>query len=382
MRILHLTWEYPPLIYGGIAPHVQQLAGAQAAAGHRVTVVTQAHPEAPADAVIDGVRVVRAAPHPPALPFSGETLLTWVASRNTAMAAGLVGLPAPDVVHAHDWVTSYAAAVAAQGRRWPLVATFHSTELGRHQGHLPSPLSRSVHEMEGWLAGLASALITCSTSMAEEVEAQFGVRPAVIRNGVDAAAWAVQRRPDPAPLLVFAGRLEWEKGTFDLIDAMPALRRRIPGVRLVMAGHGVQESALRDRVRARRLGRAVQFVGHATHAELSALFARAHAVVVPSRYEPFGIVALEAAAAGAPLVLARTGGLADIGQDGAAAAMFAPGDVPGLVDAVESALTAAAGTRAAVAREALATSFSWPGIAASTVEVYRTAIRGEDPAEA
>jgi glycogen(starch) synthase len=372
MHVLHLAWEYPPLIYGGIAPHVAQLAAAQAASGHRVTVVTQAHPDAPADSAEAGLRVVRVAHHPPVLPFAESTLLAWVAGLNNALAAAIVRLPRPDVVHAHDWVTAYAAAIASQGLDLPVVSTFHSTERGRHQGHLPSALARSVHELEGWLASMSEQAITCSTDMAAEVAEQFGVEPAVIPNGVDAAAWQVARRPDPEPLLVFAGRLEWEKGTFDLIDAMPRLRRRIPGLRLVLAGRGGQEEALRARARAKRLGRAVGFAGHLAPAELADLFARAHAVVVPSRYEPFGIVALEAAAAGAPLVLADVGGLSEIAQHGAAAALFPPGDVARLAEAVKETLMQpdSAMARAAAATASLPLRFAWDGIAAATIGVY------------
>jgi glycogen(starch) synthase len=322
--------------------------------------------------VRDGVRVVRTAHHPPALPFTESTLLAWVASLNNALAVALLRLPRPDVVHAHDWVTAYAAAIAAEGLGLPLVATFHSTERGRHQGHLPSPLAESVDELEGWLASMAQRTITCSAGMAAEVAEQFGGQPAVIPNGVDAAAWRVARQPDPEPLLVFAGRLEWEKGTFDLIDAMPRLRRRIPGVRLVMAGRGGQEQALRERARAKRLGRSVSFAGPVSPPELAALFARAHAVVVPSRYEPFGIVALEAAAAGAPLVVADVGGLREIAQPGAAAAMFPAGDVARLADAVAETLTQPdlAKARSDVAEQSLAERFAWGGIAAATVGVY------------
>jgi glycogen(starch) synthase len=372
VNVLHLAWEYPPLIYGGIAPHVAQLAAAQAAQGHQVAVVTQAHPDAPADAVREGVRVVRANHHPPALPFTESTLLAWVASLNNALAAALLRLPRPDVVHAHDWVTAYAAAIAAEGLGLPLVATFHSTERGRHQGHLPSLLAQSVHELEGWLAGMAQRTITCSAGMAAEVADQFGGQPAVIPNGVDAAAWQVARQPDPEPLLVFAGRLEWEKGTFDLLDAMPRLRRRIPGLRLVMAGRGGQEQALRERARVKRLGRSVSFAGHLSPSELAALFSRAHAVVVPSRYEPFGIIALEAAAAGAPLVVADVGGLTEIAQQGAAAAVFPPGDVSRLAEAVAETLTEPdlAKARCDAAKRSLVERFAWDGIAAATGEVY------------
>ncbi len=219
---------------------------------------------------------------------------------------------------------------------------------------------------------MAQRTIACSAGMAAELAEQFGVTAAVIPNGVDADSWRVGRRPDPQPLLVFAGRLEWEKGTFDLIDAMPRLRRRIPGLRLVMAGRGGQEPALRERARAKRLGRSISFAGHLPPADLADLFGRAHAVVVPSRYEPFGIIALEAAAARAPLVVADIGGLSEIAQRGAAAALFRPGDVAGLADAVAATIRdpEAARARAEVAHRSLAERFAWDRIAAATADIY------------
>ena len=96
-----------------------------------------------------------------------------------------------------------------------LVATLHSTERGRHQGWLPTELARTgVHQIEAWLVAQSSRVITCSTAMAAEVLAQFdgGRRIDVIANGVDADRWRVRAGPRARPLLVFAGRLEWEKG--------------------------------------------------------------------------------------------------------------------------------------------------------------------------
>jgi glycogen(starch) synthase len=381
MRIVHLTWEYPPLVYGGMAPHVANLAQAQVAAGHRVIVITQAHPQAPADAVVGGVRVLRVPHDPPMLELNHANLLAWVASLNNAMGTALVAhAPGAEVLHAHDWVTAYASAVGARALGLPLVATFHSTERGRHQGHLPTALAQSVDEVERWLASLSRRAIVCSQEMVHEVDDSLGILPHVIPNGVDRAAWHVEPSPQPeagrSRPLVFGGRLEWEKGVFDLIDALPAVRRRIPGTRLVMAGRGTQEEAIRERIAHRKLGGVIDLVGHQTQPQLAALFAGAAAVVVPSRYEPFGMVALEAAAAGAPLVLADTGGLAEIGQHGAAAAMFPPGHISGLVDALTETLAdpVAAGARSRVAQTSLEQRFRWDLIAADTVAVYQQAI--------
>jgi glycogen(starch) synthase len=379
MKIVHLVWEYPPLVYGGLAPHVSNLAKAQVAAGHRVMVITQAHPQAPDDALVDGVRVLRVPHDPPALELSNTNLLAWVGSLNNAMANALVAHGrGAEVLHAHDWVTAYAASIGARALGMPLVSTFHSTERGRHQGHLPTPLAAAVDEVEQWLASMSRRAIVCSKDMVHEVADSLGILPEAIPNGVDAAVWQVDVRPPDVDSrdVVFAGRLEWEKGVFDLLDALPALRRRVPGVRLVMAGRGTQEAAVRDRIAHRKLGDAVVLLGHQTQPELARLFAGAAAVVVPSRYEPFGMVALEAAAAGAPLVLADTGGLAEIGQNGAAAAMFPPGHLSGLVDAVAETLTdpMTAGARRSVAQTSLQQRFRWDLIAAQTVAQYQAAL--------
>jgi glycogen synthase len=98
-------------------------------------------------------------------------------------------------------------------------------------------------------------------------------------------------------------------------------------------------------------------------------------VVLPSRYEPFGIVALEAAAAGAPLVASTAGGLAELVVDGVTGLSVTPGDVEGIAAAVRTVLTDPAGAarRARAAKSRLTTEFNWQTIAEQTAEVYRTA---------
>jgi glycogen(starch) synthase len=119
----------------------------------------------------------------------------------------------------------------------------------------------------------------------------------------------------------------------------------------------------------------VDFVGHLSDRELRAALAAADAVVLPSRYEPFGIVALEAAAAGAPLVASTAGGLGEVVVDGRTGVAFPPGNVPAMADAVHTVLAdpAAARTRARAARSRLAVDFDWDHIATATADVYGTA---------
>ncbi|WP_267594404.1 glycosyltransferase family 4 protein [Carbonactinospora thermoautotrophica] len=155
-----------------------------------------------------------------------------------------------DVVHAHDWLVAHAAQTLREALELPLVVTVHATEAGRHQGWLPGPLNRAIHAVEWWLVHAAARVITCSAHMRWEVARLFGVpgsRLAVIPNGIDLAEWRAPAEAVAAaraeygadgPLLVFSGRLVWEKGAHTLLEAVPRLRRRHPGLRVVIAGDG------------------------------------------------------------------------------------------------------------------------------------------------
>ena len=394
MRVLHVSWEYPPIVYGGLGRHVQALTAAQAARGDDVTVLTQAPDETMSISEEDGIRVIRAPHDPPEVPFGEDTLLAWVLGMQTGMIRAAVGAGARDagpfdVIHAHDWVTAHAGVTlrGALGAR-ALVATIHATEAGRHQGWLPGPLSDAIHSIEHWLVHEADRVIVCSHHMSEEVVKLFAARHdhvSVIANGIDVQRWCAQ--PDhtaharavharTGPLLVFVGRLEWEKGAHTLIDALPRLRRRIPGVRAVVAGRGGHADELQRQVRARRLGSVVDFVGWLPEPELHGLVAAADALVVPSLYEPFGMVALEGAALGAPLVVARTGGLAEFVDDGATGRVFEPGDVESLADAVTEAIRDQEGSRhmAEAAHRKAQESYGWSLIAEQTDEAYARAL--------
>jgi glycogen(starch) synthase len=144
----------------------------------------------------------------------------------------------------------------------------------------------------------------------------------------------------------------------------------------VIAGRGSHAQWLEERARKHRVRRSVDFVGHLSDRELTATLAAADLVVLPSKYEPFGIVALEAAAAGAPLVASTAGGLGEVVENGRTGLSFEPSDVDALATAVRAVLDdpAAAARRAKAARDRLGTDFDWTKIAASTTEVYRAAV--------
>jgi glycogen synthase len=402
VKILMLSWEYPPVVVGGLGRHVHALARHLTALGHEVVVLcrheagTDALTHPTSDTVVEGVRLLRVAEDPTHLLFEKD-LVAWTLAMGHGMiraGLGLLGGWRPDVVHAHDWLVTHPAITLAEHAGVPLVATLHATEAGRHGGWLSQRLNQQVHSAEWWLANRADALITCSSAMRAEVAYLFEVEPdeiTVIHNGIEPRGWraspALVRAardtysPSGAPLIVYFGRLEWEKGVQDVLAALPRLRRAHPGARLVVAGQGVQAAALVEQARKLRVRRSVDFVGHLPDRSLVACLAAADVVVLPSRYEPFGIAALEAAAAGAPLVASTAGGLAELVVDGETGLSIEPGDVDGIVAGVRAVLAdpVAAARRARAARARLGAEFDWTAIAEATAAVYRSASVREHP---
>lgn len=373
------------------------LAQAQAAAGHDVVVLTAAEsatpskPSLPAqDARANGVRVIRVRSDAPSLTFTSD-MLAWVALLQHALVrAGLrlQGQWTPDVIHGHDWMVTHAGLALREASCTPFTATIHATEWGRHQGCLDTPQAAAIHEIENSLAYASDELIVCSYHMRAEVASVFGVPSVDIRvipNGIDPGAWqpdaaaAARMRQQwgaPGRLLVYSGRVEYEKGVHTLLAAFRAVHDRHPECQLVVCGQGSQERELHQRAAELGLVGCVRFTGWLPEDDLHALVTAADLAVIPSIYEPFGLVALEAAALGTPLVVSATGGLAEFaGPRQERALTFRPGDAGDLARVVLAALAdpAAQLARAGIAHDSLRTEYSWPLIAARVVEVYRQA---------
>ncbi|AFM16606.1 glycosyltransferase [Mycolicibacterium chubuense NBB4] len=396
MKVLLLSWEYPPVVIGGLGRHVHHLATELALAGHDVVVLSRrptatdptTHPTT--DEICEGVRVVAAAEDPHEFAF-GTDMMAWTLAMGHAMVRAGLGLGdwRPDVVHAHDWLVAHPAVALAQFFDVPLVSTIHATEAGRHSGWVAGPVSRQVHALESWLVRESDSLITCSASMRDEIGELFGPELAeisVIRNGIDTDGWPFAERrahSGPAELLYF-GRLEYEKGVHHAIAALPRIRRTHPGTTLTIAGDGTQLDFLTSEARRHKVLKATKFVGRVDHSQLLTLLHRADAAVLPSLYEPFGIVALEAAAAGLPLVASTAGGLGEAVIDGVTGLSYPPDDVPALAAAVRAVLDdpSAAAQRATAARLRLTSDFTWQTVARETSQVYLGAKRAERRAHA
>ncbi|WP_344750761.1 glycosyltransferase family 4 protein, partial [Micromonospora olivasterospora] len=256
--------------------------------------------------------------------------------------------------------------------------------------------NRTIHGVEHWLSTESNRVIACSGYMRDQVTRLFDVpanRVDVVPNGVDSRAWQARPRAVAAararfagdgPLVGYAGRLVYEKGVQHLVHAVPYLRERHPGLRVVIAGDGPYRDELVDQAHRLRLADSVRFAGFLDATQLPALLAATDATVIPSLYEPFGMIALEAAAAGAPLAVAATGGLAEIVEPGVTGVTFPHDDPDALAGAVHRLLGDEVLSRrmARRARAMVDERYGWATIAAHTARRYAAARREHAPLRA
>jgi glycogen(starch) synthase len=201
-----------------------------------------------------------------------------------------------------------------------------------------------------------------------------------VPSGID-PAWWMTAGPDeaggPRGQLVFAwGRVRYEKGFHVLARAIGAVRQRIPKVECMIAGRGSYLPELQSQIDIAGVGDVIELPGFLPDDRLRETIHRAGCVVIPSLYEPFGVVALEALAGGAPLIVADTGGLAELVGGTGSALLFEPGNADELADRIELALTdhAVADEMVRRGRELLQATYTWDAIALRTLAVYDEAL--------
>jgi glycogen(starch) synthase len=394
MRVLILSWEYPPLIEGGLARHVRKLSENLVRQDVEVHVLTRGNEESPEEEV-EGVVVHRV--REPRRPRDLSEFVAWIEHMNADMLAAGVELGdrySFDVVHGHDWLVAVAGDHLAKRFRCPLVVTIHATEYGRHQGWVDKHPQSHIHGVEHWMANRAEAVITCSAYMRDHVSDIYGLddtRVAVIPNGIDPADLVpvndleALRSRFAAPhekLVLLVGRLVYEKGFQIALEALPPLIERVGDVRFLVAGSGTAEQELRDQASALGLDAHGTFLGWIGDDVLHSLYRIADLTVVPSIYEPFGLVALEAMASGCPCLVADTGGLREVvPSDERVGLRFQSRDPESLGSMAERLLTdeALRDRLVAEAQEHVLT-FDWADVAKQASEVYADVIRDRETA--
>jgi glycogen(starch) synthase len=325
LTVVMLTWEFPPRIIGGISPHVYYLSKNLAKNGVKVYVLTCDFPGAPTHEEIDGVEVLRIDSYKnPAPDFA-----TWVYLMNVNMqkeTAALVNSLGGkvDIFHAHDWLVANAGIGLKHVFRRPLIATMHSTEIGRRNG-IHTDYERMIHETEAWLTYEAWRVICCSNYMVSHVQWAFGLpkdKLIMIPNGVDTDVYeklnvdelSQFRNKFALPeenIVLFVGRLVYEKGAHVFVNAVPKVLEKVDA-KFIVVGDGYMKEQLSSMVKSMGLSHKVLFTGFLDDETLRKLQKCADVCVVPSLFEPFGIVALEAMAAQSPVVVSDTGGLSEI----------------------------------------------------------------------
>jgi len=389
MRILIISWEYPPSVIGGMGRHVAELAprlGGQILADGPLyvdVVTTRLSSGAPEEQAGEFVAIHRV-DVPPVDPVDHYNSVVESNQLLVERAERLARQHPYDLIHAHDWLVAKASIVLKHSWKAPYLTTMHATERGRHQGHIPGDTSHQIDRLEWQNCFEAWKVIACSQFMQHELESYFGLPPskvAVIPNGIDTdkiALYSADQRallrqryaPNGERLLLFVGRIVHEKGVHVLIRAMPRILAEHSDVRLLVVG----KNAEKYWPLAYELGveKTITFLGYISDEDRDCLYSVVDIAIFPSLYEPFGIVALEAMAAGSNVIASCVGGLAEVVRHQENGLTVYPNDPMSIVWAVDKTLSdpAAAATRRKIALAEVKSLYNWPLIARQTAELY------------
>ena len=386
--MLLLSWEYPPVVEGGLARAVRKLSEQLVRDGAEVHVLTRGSGRLPAEEDRHGVTVHRV--REPTYP-KGDVgaFIRWVDDMNADMlerGGELMERFDFDLVHSHDWLVAGAAEPLARRHGCPWIVTVHATEFGRHQGWVDKYPQSHIHGVEASMVHRADEVIACSNYMRGHIASAFGVSPrriTVIPNGIDpsdlesfaddlGALRAKYAAPDER-LVLLVGRLVYEKGFHLALDALAAAVTRLGDVRFVVAGTGTAEAELKKQARKLGLMKHGSFLGWVGDDMLHSLYRISDVCIVPSIYEPFGLVALEAMASGCLTIVADTGGLREVVPgDGSVGLRFRSRDSDSLGEILQDVLADDDGRHrlVAAAREHVL-KFDWAEVGATMLELYR-----------
>jgi len=387
MRILMLSWEYPPRIVGGISRVVYDLAQKLGEQGHEVHVITCWEPGSKETEKDKNVFVHRVFSYD----VSNCNFITWVLQLNFALVERanriISDIGKVDIIHAHDWIVGFAAKVLKYSYSIPLVCTIHATENGRNWG-LHDDTQRYISSVEWLLTYESWKVIVNSDYMKNEVMQTFQLpedKVKVIFNGVDLNKFDgydkdIEFRNKYAmpneKIVFFVGRLVNEKGVHVLIDAIPKILQYYNDAKFVIAGKGPQMDYLVNKTKEMNIAHKVVFTGYISEIDLMKLYKCVDVAVFPSLYEPFGIVALEGMVANVPVVVSDVGGLGGIVDHGNDGMKAYTGNANSLADNILEILhnTQKAEEMKKKAYEKVNNIYNWDLISHESMEVYKSII--------
>ncbi|HVF31584.1 MAG TPA: glycosyltransferase [Acidimicrobiales bacterium] len=374
---------------GGMNVYVRELAAALARAGVRCDVYTRAFdPDQPAIVDVEPGFAVHHVPAGPIAAVAKETLHGLVPEFTEAVLERMAHGHRPDAIHANYWLSGITGHTIKHELDLPLVCTFHTLDRVKAEVDLADD-SEHRSEEEARIIGCSDAVLaSCDAEVAQLVRLYDAdpTRVEIVPPGVDHAFFAPgQRRqarravaiPEDGRMLLFVGRIQPLKGLEVAICALAELADRCPDAFLVVVGgpSGPSGDAEVDRmhrlVEDLGLTDRVRWVPPQPHELLSTFYRAADVVVVPSRSESFGLVALEAAACGIPVVASSVGGLTSLVDDGRTGFLVEgrnPADFAAALGEVltDPVLAADLGRRAAIA----ARDYTWSIAAGSLCRLY------------
>lgn len=391
MRVLMLSWEYPPHVVGGLGKHVAEIAPPLAKQGIELHLITPRWAGGERVEQVDGVTLYRVEPP---IVTSGDFFTTaWQTNLGVQEKANELfqKFGSFDLIHVHDWLMAFAGCALKRTFKVPLLSTIHATERGRNRGGLHNEMQYAINNVEWWLTYESWRVICCSHYMAQEVRDYFNT-PAdkidVIPNGISTTQFdqldaldlsgfrAAFASPDEK-IVFYVGRLVYEKGLHILVAAAPRVLSEYPHAKFVIAGTGAMMDSLQQQAANLGVNHKFLFTGFISDDDRNKLFKIADCAVFPSLYEPFGIVALEAMAARTPVVVTETGGLREVVQHGETGITVYPDNTEslswGILHTLQHPEWAAA--RVSNAYEVVRKEYNWDRIAKQTVQTYEVIVR-------
>ena len=389
MKLLVLSWEYPPCHVGGLASHLSDLLPELVKEGVEVHLITQGLADTEEYEIEKGIHVYRVPP----VEIETNDFASWVLQFNFKLvekAIEVINYHRIDLIHSHDWLVNFAAQTLKHSYKLPLVTTIHATEVGRNQG-LHNEQQRYINDIEWKSTYEAWRVICCSQYMKNEVCSHFSVpsdKVEVINNGVKEenfssnppASFRDNYALPEEQIVYFIGRLVREKGVHVLINAAQEVLAHNYNVKFIISGEGPAQMWLEDQAASLGIKDKVLFTGYADQKLRNNLYQIADVAAFPSLYEPFGIVALEAMVTKTPVVISDVGGFSEIVEHNVNGLKVYPGDSASLAHNLLRILSdrQLAANLIANSYQEVKTKYNWKTIAKKTIDVYQKVLQEYD----
>jgi phosphatidyl-myo-inositol alpha-mannosyltransferase len=363
-----LVCPYSLDVPGGVQSHARDLARRLQERGHEVRLLAPGRQDQPRPSYIQTVGPAVPVPYNGSIARLAFGPRAWASTRRWVRAGDF------DVIHVHEPTTPSLSVLAVWASERPIVATFHTS---MRRSLATAALSGVLRPVVARL----SAQIAVSEAARRSMASRLPGDPVVVPNGIDYTAFSSatpqSRWTDPGPAIVFLGRWdEPRKGLRVLMEALAAVRDAFPSARLLVGGPG--RARIFRAAQARPCGGGVEFLGPLSDRDRAALMASADVFVAPNiGGESFGLILVEAMAAGAPVVASDLPAFAAVLDDGRSGRLFAAGDSRAAAAAIIELLRDPA--HAGVLRahgQAAAKAYDWSRVVPEIEAVYERAVRG------